>query len=113
MNEFFLQCAAGLKETTWEQVDQFVYDNYQFVVNDDGERRYAENRFCVIEGEINLRYLTASKAELGVIMRLLGVTIPQGFAAGGFAKFQPDTLLIHKKNSKICYRKGVKYKLAA
>ena len=105
MNEYFLQVAVG---RNWEEVDAYLYKNYKFVVNDEGIRRYTDNCFSVVDGEVNISELkNPSKVELSLVCRILGLTIPTGTT--GFCSKPKGMLTIVRGNAKMFYQDGFKY----
>jgi hypothetical protein len=109
MNEFFAELTNG----NWEEVDSYVSANQKFVLNIDGERRYSDNKLTIVDDLIELP-ATVSKANLGWIARLAGVTIPVGKTERITAK--PNELLLVKKGNSTFYYEvatGNKFKKVA
>jgi hypothetical protein len=102
-NEFFLQCG-----NIWEEVDAFLYKNYKFVVNEDGARRYTDNRFCIVDGDVDVSELKKiSKTEMSYIVRMLGVRIPAELT--GFCRKPKGMLTLVKGKSQQFYENGFVY----
>lgn len=107
-NEFFLHLTKPEGNKVWEEVDAFMYKNYKFFVNDDGSKRYDENRFCVIDGMVDISNLrSVSKAEMSLVVRMLGLTIPQ--LATGFCDKPKQVLTMIKFNAMHYYKDGYKF----
>jgi hypothetical protein len=51
---YFLQLDGG-KEAAWEEVDDFLFDNWKFAVTDSEKKRYNGNRVRLEEGRISLQ----------------------------------------------------------
>jgi len=100
MNQYFVE---NVSTKYFEEVDKFIYDNWKFVQTDTGECRYTGKRFACIDGVVRLDF-TPSKVEMGVLCRMLGVTIPQGsFAPAAKVMPKADLLIVKKGNSVIHY----------
>ncbi len=106
-NKYYLHVQrAG--ERVWEEVDAYLYKNYKFVINDDGTRRYTDNRFSVVDGVVNVSELKAlTKNEMSLIARMLGLRVDQ--TATGYSGKPTGMLIIARGNSKVFYQNGFKY----
>lgn len=108
MKEFFLHLAAPEGNKFWEVVDEFVYKNYKFFVNDNAQRRYDENRFCVIDGVVDVSNLkSVTVAEMALVARMLGLTIPT--IATGYCGKPAGMLTMIKFNAMSFYKDGYQF----
>ena len=84
MNEYFIQTDATVGREAFEQVDEFTYKNHAAALKADGTGRYPEGalRFGRADGKVLLDG-TPTEYALGVIVRVLGIKVPQGTLAGG------------------------------
>lgn len=99
-DQYFVENAAS---KYFEEVDKFIYDNWKYVENGEGKCRYTGKRFASVNGEVKIDF-TPSKAEMGVVCRMLGITIPQGtFAPVSKVMPKADLLIVKKGNSVIHY----------
>jgi len=107
---FVLQTTDG----AWEEVDDYIYLNHKFVVDEKGVPRYSGNRFSVEEGTVSLKNLSIKEDELGMIARISGAKVPMGSSSQGFAP-KPQTLLRVKRGGGLIFYEietGRKYTLA-
>jgi hypothetical protein len=104
MNQYFVENAST---KYFEEVDEYIYENFRYVVNEVGSDRatgcrYSGKRFASINGEVVIGF-TPSKVEMGVICRMLGVTIPQGTFAPTAKSLPVVNLLVLKKGNSILH----------
>lgn len=107
-NEYFLHLTKPEGMKVWEEVDAFMYKNYKFFVNEDGARRYDDNRFCVVDGLVDISNLkTVSRSEMALVARMLGLTIPTSIT--GFCGKPKHILTIVRSNTMHYYKDGYKF----
>lgn len=102
MNEYFLHV-----DGKWEEVDKYIFDNYKYVEksSENGfQPRYSNNRFSIIDNQVNLAMTSISKQDIGIIARIVGCQFPANISTpGGFAPKPKELLLIRKGNSTSYY----------
>lgn len=129
MSEKAMRYYCERKDNKWDEVDEFVYKNWDRVTTpkkdiegnptSEEEKRYTGNRFTVNEdGTVQMDMPQRVRGDvLGWIVRICGVSIPQGSMQGGFAPKPTDLLRIRPKGSKaknpIIYDVRTKQKLRA
>ncbi|RDJ35704.1 MAG: hypothetical protein DWQ19_12870 [Crenarchaeota archaeon] len=104
---YLLQLAASPHR--FEQVDQFIFDNRKFVVDDEGNPRYTENYAVRDGGKVTIHMTNIDGQMVGGIDRILGFNGNLGQAS------EPTHVHIHKGRSRWLYEvaTGSKYKKAA
>lgn len=110
-DSYFIQTTEG----KWEEVDAYIWGNSQKVVNEDGQVRYGENRFAVVDSKVTISMSEISVSDLGIIARIAGASIPTGSVQGGLVQ-KPNGLLRIKANRGMCFydvNSGNKFKKVA
>lgn len=86
----------------FEEVDQYIYNNAKYVVDDKGQARYTEKRMACVDGEVSFAF-PVKLSDMGMLCRMLGVTVPQGTFAPLPSGANSSLLTIKKGNSVIKY----------
>lgn len=101
--KFFLQLAQS-SEGFWEEVDEFVYENWKYAVIDEGAKegspRYNGNRVKHFGGEVEFSVETKMKPkDFAWIARFIGCGTADfnGQVAGGIVR-DPSYVKLHKRN---------------
>lgn len=97
---YFLKTTAG----NFEEVNEYVYKNQKFAVNENQEPRYTGLSVTKLNGEIKISG-PVTHNELGIIARLLAVSPPTGSSPNGFAR-TPEAVEFKKGNSHTLYHQA-------
>ena len=110
MRKYFLQLWSDLNK--FENVDQHVFDNRKFALDDNGEPRYTENWFSVDNNNVEIHCAEICTGLIAGINRMLGNSV----TAQGVGKYdEPDCVNFRKGRSEYLYQCGTqtKWKKAA
>lgn len=110
-DQYFIELTS--KAGRFELVNRFVWDNRTKALDDEGNSRYTDNRFCVVNGFVSLHFDAISLTLLGKIARMSGADIDKSSVSNGFydeprhvpIRGQRGVILLHDLESGAVYKK--------